>query len=290
MELFGGDCFIEIETDDGKLHRFDKVNEETGRRLCVDFDCLKTQHSHPNKSNVKIYNLSETSRNMISRNGKKIRFYAGYGAGIKMIAVGDIVIALSRKIPPEWVTEITFGDGQFNYDNAQTSIALSEGTEVKDIVSIIARDLGVVVSTVSDAVKGLTNGSLTLDGLSKDQLSQVADDYGLSWSIQDEELVVVNEGKPVNNEAIVMNAGTGLIEAIVGKASNKIKAQLQPDIRPNKLIKIEAIGWSVESAEVAIVHRGKKDFNGLYLCKNVKFLGNNYGGQFDVEVEVIPYV
>lgn len=319
MRLFKSDAYIEVDTDSETI-KLDQRDPIYGRRLVVEFDCLLTNSSHPNKGMVRIYNLTESTRRKIVTNGTKVRLYAGYDGNEKLICVGDLMFADSRKEGAEWILEMRFGDGATSFDNATTTISVSDGTSVQTVIDMLARDMGIVLKTAKDALAGVLNGSLSLDGLSKDQLDKFTADHGLSWSIQDEELQVTIANEPIDFEAIVISAATGLLEspqrlikppkqkkptkageeqqekkAIVKDADAsgdiKFRAQLHPDLRPGKLVKLESVAFSVENSK----DKTKQDkpidtsYNGVYICKNVVFSGDNNGGAFDAIVEADAY-
>ncbi|MGL4751455.1 MAG: hypothetical protein ACRCXB_03385 [Aeromonadaceae bacterium] len=319
MRLFKSDAYIEVDTDSETI-KLDQRDPIYGRRLVVEFDCLLTNSSHPNKGMVRIYNLTESTRRKIVTNGKKVRLYAGYDGNEKLICVGDLMFADSRKEGTEWILEMRFGDGATAFDNATTTISVSDGTSVQTVIDMLARDMGIVLKTAKDALAGVLNGSLSLDGLSKDQLDKFTADHGLSWSIQDEELQVTIANEPIDFEAIVISAATGLLEAPqrlikppkpkkvvkAGEESKekkirvkeadasgdiKFRAQLHPDLRPGKLVKLESVAFSVENSR----DKTKQDkpidtsYNGVYICKNVVFSGDNNGGAFDAIVEADAY-
>lgn len=319
MRLFKSDAYIEVDTDSETI-KLDQRDPIYGRRLVVEFDCLLTNSSHPNKGMVRIYNLTESTRRKIVTNGKKVRLYAGYDGNEKLICVGDLMFAYPRKEGAEWILEMRFGDGATAFDNATTTISVIDGTSVQTVIDMLARDMGIVLKTAKDALAGVLNGSLSLDGLSKDQLDKFTADHGLSWSIQDEELQVTIANEPIDFEAVVISAATGLLEApqrlikppkpkkVVkagvwskekktrvkeADASGDIKfrAQLHPDLRPGKLVKLESVAFSVENSRDKTKQDKPVDtsYNGVYICKNVVFSGDNNGGAFDAIVEADAY-
>lgn len=319
MRLFKSDAYIEVDTD-GETIKLDQRDPIYGRRLVVEFDCLLTNSSHPNKGMVRIYGLRESTRRKIVTNGKKVRLYAGYDGNEKLICVGDLMFADSRKEGAEWILEMRFGDGATAFDNATTTISVSDGTSVQTVIDMLARDMGIVLKTAKDALAGVLNGSLSLDGLSKDQLDKFTADHGLTWSIQDEELQVTIANEPIDFEAIVISAATGLLESPqrlikppkqkkLTKAGGeqkekktrvkeadasgdiKFRAQLHPDLRPGKLVKLESVAFSVENSRDKTNQDKPIDtsYNGVYICKNVVFSGDNNGGAFDAIVEADAY-
>ena len=289
--LFKGEAYVAIRMRDGSMLTLDRRDDVLDRMLDVEFSCPKTRTPMPNKSMVKVGNLNKTTRDRIATDGEHAFLYAGYpDTGIKLFATGDIVFVDSRRELADWITEVRFGDGMYAFNNAMTTMSLGEGVDIKSVIDMLADDMGKAVSVVTDKISQITNGALTFDGLTKDAINTVAEDNGLEWSIQDDEIIIRDRFSPVDNEAIVINAGSGLY-AGVQKTQKGVKflCQLNPDLRPGKLIKLEAIGYTIESGDVAKFVEQGSTYDGFYICKNVTAVGNNFGGRFDCEVEAEEY-
>ena len=301
MRFWKGYAYLVIEYN-GFDRRFDVVDED-GRMLALDFETKSTRSKEPNQGVFNYYNLSESTRQEIETDAKAVRCYAGYDGDAKLIYQGDIVFVNSLKSGADWVTTIHCGDGFASFTKSITSKTYASGTEKQVILDQIASDMGLVVKAAQDAITGELGGSLTIDGKSKDQLDVLMRDSGAEWSIQDNELNITKIGRPIDDIAVVLRADSGLLEhpTITDKGVN-VKAQLNPDIRPGKLIKLEPLAVQVEPTrateepkkppkvpkEVFIPQRGA-NYAGVYLCQTVSFIGNNYGGPFDVTIEAIRY-
>lgn len=301
MRFWKGYAYLVIEYN-GFERRFD-IEDEDGRLLALDFETKATRSKEPNQGVFNYYNLSESTRQEIETDAKSVRCYAGYDGDAKLIYQGDIVFVNSLKSGADWVTTIHCGDGFASFTQSVTSKTYASGTEKQVILDQIASDMGLVVKATKEAITGALGGSLTIDGKSKDQLDVLMKDSGAEWSIQDNELNITQLGRPIDDIAVVLRADSGLLEhpTITDKGVN-VKAQLNPDIRPGKLIKLEPIAVQVEPAPakeepkkppkvpkaVFIPQRGA-NYAGVYLCQTVSFIGNNYGGPFDVTIEAIRY-
>lgn len=301
MRFWKGYAYLVIEYN-GFDRRFDVIDED-GRMLALDFETKSTRSKEPNQGVFNYYNLSASTRQEIETDAKSVRCYAGYEGDAKLIYQGDIVFVNSLKSGADWVTTIHCGDGFASFTKSVTSKTYASGTEKQVILDQIASDMGLVVKATQDAISGALGGSLTIDGKSKDQLDVLMKDSGAEWSIQDNELNITKLRKPIDDIAVVLRADSGLLEhpTITDKGVN-IKAQLNPDIRPGKLIKLEPLAVQVEptrateepkkppkvAKEVFIPQRGA-NYAGVYLCQTVSFIGNNYGGPFDVTIEAIRY-
>jgi hypothetical protein len=287
LRFWKGYAYLVIEYD-GFERRFD-VEDQDGRLLALDFETKMTRSKEPNQGVFNLYNLSASTRMEIETDAKAVRCYAGYDGDAKLIYTGDLVFVNSIKQGPDWVTTLHCGDGFAAFTESVTSKTYAGGTEKQVVLDQIASDMGLVVKATKDAIGGALTGSLSMDGKSKDQLDVLTKDNGAEWSIQDGELNITQLGQPIDDIAVVLRADTGLLEhpTITDKGVN-VKAQLNPDIRPGKLIKLEPIAVQVTPGQGQIPERGR-DYAGLYLCQTVQFIGNNYGGPFDVNIEAVRY-
>lgn len=287
MRFWKGYAYLVIEYN-GFERRFD-IEDEDGRLIALDFETKATRSKEPNQGVFNYYNLSASTRQEIETDAKSVRCYAGYDGDAKLIYQGDIVFVNSLKSGPDWVTTIHCGDGFASFTESVTSKTYASGTEKQVILDQIASDMGLVVKASKDAIAGALGGSLTIDGKSKDQLDVLMKDSGAEWSIQDNELNITQIGSPIDDIAVVLRADSGLLEhpTVTDKGVN-VKAQLNPDIRPGKLIKLEPIAVQVTPGGDSAPERGR-DYTGVYLCQTVSFIGNNYGGAFDVNIEAIRY-
>lgn len=301
LRFWKGSAYLVVQYD-GFERRFD-IEDADGRRLALDFETKSTRSKEPNQGVFNIYNLSSSTRQEIETDAKAVQCWAGYDGDEKLIYAGDVVFVNSVKSGPDWMTTIHCGDGFAAFTESVTSKTYASGTERQVILDQVAKDMGLIVKATKDAITGSIPGAISMDGKSKDQLEVLTRDTGAEWSIQDGELNITSIGEAIDDEAIVLRADTGLLEhpTITDKGVN-IKAQLNPDIRPGKLVKLEPIAVQVQPTaapavpkkppkkpkEIFIPERGR-DYAGIYLCQTVQFIGNNYGGPFDVMIEAVRY-
>lgn len=282
MRFWKASAYLTIEFN-GVLQRFD-TEDEDGRRLALDFETKHTSSKEPNQGVFALYNLSESSREAIASTDRKtVRCYAGYDGNEKLIYQGDVVRVNNVRSGPDWKTEIQCGDGYMGFTQAVTSRSYAAGTDREFILKQMASDMDLVVKQAEGTVTGLLSGPQVFDGRTRDTMETLLKDQGAQYSIQDGEIRVSGIGQAIDNEAVVLRADTGLLEhpQITEKGVN-IRAQLNPDIRPGKLVKLEPTGVSGET-------KLGKNYAGVYICQNVSFVGNNYGGAFDVMIEAKAY-
>jgi len=281
LRLFKPDCYAIITTESV---RFDlsPVSEKTDRRLDLSFNVFATSGSEPNDGECVIYNLTETTRNRITE-GSKIELYAGYDGSYKLISIGDIETVNNRKPLTDWATTITWGDGVRAYVEVNFSKSYKEGVKLRGVLDDLTSSFGLAVDTISHELTGLLNGGLSVNGKTKDILNKVTKDYGLEWSIQDDEVRLRRQGDPIDDEAIVISQETGLLEfpQITDKGVDFV-CQLNPDIRPRKIVNIKSTGLGVDSVL-------EDKVNGFQIVENIRFSGDNFGGAFQSKVRCKQY-
>jgi hypothetical protein len=277
----------------------------------MDFDILARRDSKPNQAKIVVYQLSETTRNLLSADHQGVEFLAGYGGDPTLIFRGTTTNVLHQRPAPgtEWITEIYAGEGEKEMKGTIFNRSYEAGTEIRRVIEDVSRSMGLPVEIDFFAVSNVAQESLTLSGLAKDVLDQLTADYSLRWSIQQGQLEVTDLLSPISSQptAVVLSSDTGMIESpilterqpVTKKGQKKKKGKpiemipgvkvtslMNTEIRPNRLIEIRArqtvnnqLGKLSEQRRVA------KSANGFYICDKVRYSGNNYGGPFQVEVE-----
>jgi hypothetical protein len=289
LRLFKPDAYIIVTTEDGKRIDLSQQDEKTGRRLDLSFFVEATKDSQPNSGECTIYNLTQDTKNAITA-GAKIELFAGYDDNFKLVSIGDIKNVKNPSGATDQPTSIYWGDGIGSYLEAKFVKSFREGVSVADVFSELTSSFGLAVKSVTDELKGQLNGTLSIDGKSKDLLNGLTRDYGLEWSIQDDEVRVVVKGEPIDNEAIVISAATGLVGTpeVTNRGVN-FEVQLNPDLRPSKLVRIEAASYVINAANNEVKNIRDDGGDGLYICETVRFLGDNHGGPFSAKVTAKRY-
>lgn len=259
--------------------------------LDYDFDVLLQRRSKPNQATIIVYNLSEVSRNLLTEEGKGIELFAGYGANEnrRLIFRGTIANALHEYQAPNWVTTIYSGDGQKSFDDTLFSKSYSFGTPVKQIIRDCANTMGLPLEFETDKVdfQDILYGE-SYSAKTSRVLDRITKDYGLEWSVQFGILEIREAGKPraKDSTAVKLAGNTGLLETpIVTDKGIEAISLLNHEIRPGRLIEIDAKVSTVQYKNVLRKKVPVTSANGIYIADQVRHTGNNYGGRFVTEVE-----
>lgn len=269
------------------------VGEKNGdgiqiRGLRVTFNIEKSLEEQPNNSRIQIYNLSERSRAIIEDRKTAIILEAGYGqwvgdgntnterfnGNLKKIFVGDVARVRTEKNGPDIVTSIEAGDGEVSYNNSKMNASYAPGTRAGQVLDGIISSFELTKGMVSGFnVNDQFQQGLSLSGLTRDHMSNLANRQGLEWSIQDNQLQILRPGDGTTQEAVLLNPFTGLIgspfkDKIVNQdlltkkdgkeatSGTEAVSLLNADIRPGRYVRIESQFVNGNFKVVKVTHEG----------------------------------
>jgi len=256
--------------------------------LHMEFDILMHRKSKPNQAKITVYNLSEKSRKLFNEKHQAIEFFAGYDNKPLTIFRGTTTNVLSIKNNVEWRTDFYAGEGQKEFSTIKFSKTYKAGIPISLILTEVSAAIGLPVVLGATGLDELLLSSVTYDGLAKDVLDQITDDYFLNWSIHHGFLEIVDAGEPPATAAkvIVLRSDTGLLESpTITEDGINVVAMLNPEIKPSAIIKIEPQQTITQLGKLMEKKIPSKSAEGLYIVDRAHFIGNNFGGRFDVEIE-----
>lgn len=243
--------------------------------LRVTFSVKRTLKPEPNAAEVTITNLSRDTRARI-RTGSRLTLVAGYEGNAAVIFVGDVRTVQSVVEGPDVTTKITAGDGDTAYRQAVVSESFAPGTTLENMVGKMAGALGIDSARAVQRMKekGAAPGGLgafangySANGKASTVLTRVLAAGGLSWSIQDGELVILGPQEVTPGQAVLLKPSSGLVgspELQVPDSDSKKKkpatlrltSLMQPAVRPGTQLKVESEGVNGFFRADSVEHRG----------------------------------
>ena len=163
-----------------------------------------------------------------------------------MIFRGRIRNLFVNQVGVDKIITIYAADGERDWQQATYNKTLSENLNLKDIVLElintfnISGDIGVGELQGLDIPADKLRGQ-TLSGSSKDILDGIADDYNFQWSIQDGELTIVEEDKPLDSQSIIIiKRSTGMLGSpTLTEIGADVTTLLNPELLPNVAFRID---------------------------------------------------
>lgn len=249
--------------------------------LRIQFRVTKTAAPEPNTAEIVVTNLSATTRAQMRSRGARVILEAGYGDRTEVLFTGDSRRVAQVRRGVDWESRIECGDGERAYAGAVVNESFGPGVKPADVMRRLASSLGV---GVGNAVERLGKGDLsgafteftqgvTLSGKSRTEMDRLTGALGLTWSIQNGELVVLKPGEATEDEAVVLSSATGLLGSPEVGEEGVVKARslLIPGLRPKRRVLL------VSDA-----------VDGVYVVSKATFVGDTHGQSWGVECELVP--
>jgi hypothetical protein len=244
-ELFGRRAIVTV--DRLELADFD-----------VSFRIEKTLKPEPNTLELAIFNLNPDHRAALEElrpkettptRGIPCKIEAGYGDELSLLWLGDLRTVESQSNGPDWITNLTSGDGEKAYQNARINVSYGPATPLETALRAMVRALGVDGGNLAKVVAKLRQGGSAmlpagagLSGQAAQHLDNFARSADLEWSIQDGALQILERGKALSTKAIELTPETGLIGSPTVDNEGLLKARMLviPDVRPGTLLVVKS--------------------------------------------------
>lgn len=256
--------------------------------LRMAFVINKSNKGTSNKCTCRIYNLMKQTATLSAKVGNTIIVDAGYqDEGTRSLFFGVIKRSKTSKSSTDRITEIEAYDGIKNIQEKTVSLSFAPGTLVKTIVDILVSQFAVARGNPYIIPNKQYANGYAFVGLAKDALTEVLDYIDRVWTIQNEQIYIIEEGEAVNRTGLVLSKETGLIgnpelledadddveqptEIAFTKKRYRVKSLLFPQLTPGSDIILKS-----------------PEANGTFTIENAEFVGDNFGGDFMCTMEVV---
>lgn len=168
----------------------------------------------PECSTFTIYNLRASTRQAIQRGLTKIVVEAGWrNMGMSKIFQGSIMSVVHARSGTEITTTISALPGYASLATAVASKSFAKKTPVKDVITKVCETLPGVTSKniVMEGIEGfIGNRGWNFAGKASDALTELANQFGFSWHIENGQMHIIKDGKSSGQEIKTSETG-GLI-------------------------------------------------------------------------------
>lgn len=249
--------------------------------LRVTFSIKKTLTSEPNTGEISIYNLNDSTRNLItSKQYYFLELSVCYKEDIlRLIFSGDILTIENKLTGQDIITTLRCGDGQRAYTEKTIVKTMEKGQQDSDFLNEAVSSFEVqrgVIDLPND--RFLPRGKVMMCDV-RDIMNKIAINNNADWSIQNGQLFVIPKDKALaNDEGWLISRTTGMIGS--PRKSNQgieITTLCNPHYKIGSLVRVES---------------KLTEFNGDYKIKTIEHNGDLYGtnwhsklvcidGQFD---------
>ena len=257
--------------------------------LRFSFNVTKTSEANPNTGKITLFNLAAQNRSLLEEPNSQIVVKAGYsGFGVnpietasilggdlaEIIYVGDIRLngIKNERRGPDIATTLECSTGLVALNEAKINKSYTKGTTAIQVITDLASSMGLNIAQLQTSGADVFLGGLSLSGSSKDALTTILKKLGVQWSIQDDELHIVDKQLPTAEPVVLLTENTGLIGVPTKMANGGyiFKSLLNPKIRPGRTLSVIS-----------------KTATGLFRPRKVDFVGDLDGGPWETTVEAI---
>lgn len=184
----------------------------------IKFSVKNADVETPNNASIRIYNLSKETVNRLTSGGEftNVTLQAGYFNGnYGKLFVGQIrQYRKGRENATDSYLDILASDGDVFYNQGFVNESVAKNTSRLDTLNRIADANKMPLSAVGIVGDSqhlvIPRGSVQF-GMARARFRDVATTMDQAWSIQDGVLVLHNNTGYLGNEAVVLNAVTGLV-------------------------------------------------------------------------------
>lgn len=261
--------------------------------LHIVFRVKKADAQRPNTAEIRIYNVTRDTVDMMRKEFTDITLQAGYDEHFGVIFRGNIKQAVAgRENGVDSYVDIFAGDGDAAYNFAIVNTTLAAGATQNDQINAALQPMsqrGTGKGYVPDlGAKRLPRGKV-MYGMSRDYMRQSSEATGSTWSIQDGKVQFVPATELLPSQAVVLNSKSGLVgqpEQTEGgikfkcllNPSLKIAARVQINEADVALAKIDEGGKDKPANKPADISR-----DGIYRLLEVEYVGDTHGQEWYCE-------
>lgn len=184
----------------------------------------------PNYANIRVYNVSDETAQAVQKEGLTVRLQAGYEAGpYGVIFEGQLKqVRRGRENQTDTYLDILAGDGDIGINSAVLSQSLAAGSTAKDVLAAAQKQLeqyGVTAGYTGDlATTALPRGKV-LYGMARDHLRALCASQGMTYSVQNGQLILLPLDGFKPGAAVVCNSSAGMI-GLPEQTQNGIKVTM----------------------------------------------------------------
>lgn len=254
--------------------------------LRVSFYIQKNLSITPNSGIIKIWNLSQSHRNLIKDYGDQVTVYAGYerGQGLELLYVGDTTAVYHSFDFPDIISTFECADGYKYINQKHVSLSFAPQTTVREVINKIATDMGIVVGEFSIPDSVVYGTGFSSVDLLKEALLKACALANLQVSVQNNKLQIIPINGTIIEQPFQISSDTGMIGV----------PERYTFVRSSFYEKGPAIGYKVNTFLKPQILPGARvnlnsrylGFQGIFRVETVKHNGDTYGPFWQTNLEL----
>ena len=198
---------------------------------------------------IDIYNLSKETRAAL-KSGLSVNVFAGFeGQEKELVFRGGIIYTNNDRQGPDIVTKISCSTAMGGMLLSNTSKTYTNGVPIAQAVEELAKQIpGVTVDSKNIQISGKVGYSgFSFAGPTKQALDKLANQFGFSWTVDNDVFKAVADGKNTPGEAVLIPAnGLRKVSPRINgmwmyQEGADIEAQYQPGVELWKVVTVKSV-------------------------------------------------
>ncbi len=240
-QLFGRRATVQVGTG---LTALEFISGDVNAGLRVAFTIARSVKPEPNTCEIKVWNLSKATRTRLEQAKElSINVEAGYSIQSQLF-LGSLRTAISSTEGPDIVTTIGSGDGEKAYSQKRINVSIPKGTPLAVAVDNIILAMGIGPGNKGQHQFSFANGTTifsngtVISGSASRELTHLLRSAGLTWSIQNGALQVLQKRGALLADAVLLSSATGMIGSPTVNNKGELSASclMIPGVEPGKLL------------------------------------------------------
>lgn len=255
--------------------------------LRFSFNIKMSDSKEKNTGTIKIYGISEETKGLIEEKDSSIIINISYGyENFSTLFIGNIVSFEEKKEGVEKFIEVEIIDGFIPLSKRKLSLSFNAGATTREIISKVSSELNLTKNDYSNITNLVYEQGFSFIGSPSNLLDKVLDRINYEWTITNNVLIITKNNYP-STETIMqfLSPETGLIE----KPSRFFSKPVKKAKDKNKLID----GWKIKCLILTslqpklLINVESEEISGIFLIKNINFVGDTHSNNWFSEMEVI---
>lgn len=273
------------------------VGDPTGEamdlfELHIRFSILNGDVQTPKTANIRVYNVAPETARRAQKEFTQVVLQAGYEGAAGVIFSGQVKqVRVGRENATDTFIDILAADGDMAYNQAALNQPLAAGwtpDDVRNACLTAMKPFGITAGQMAPLPDIKAPRGCVLYGPARDYLRELADTYGMSWSIVLGQLQMLPISGFLGGGAIELTSESGLIGLPQQTLDGiMVKCLINPLIRPGCQIRLDNASLQEAKISTSISYvdtRPTYDTDGNYKVWAVAVNGDTRGQDWTMDL------
>ena len=233
--------------------------------LQVTFSITKTADPSADVANIKVFNLSQSSRSKLTKDSVVLLKVGYEGQGLSTIFTGSISAYSTTLEGANLITTLDCADGYTPFKNTTLNKNFEKGVSVEKVIKYCASQAGIPIGALLNT--GLSSGQglyhtysrgYVAEKALRDQLVELTKPNGLEFNVQSGYLIV----KPIDTDnlepVVAIDRGNGLVGSPSNASQSKKKTGGKvPDLKKAATVAADTLVDAVTGVEPSVAVEDK---------------------------------